>query len=117
MRIELIKIRDEKTVKAVLGQMTQLIGSTPPGGQRGAQIAPKARPPRNDRRAVNPQKEEIRRDQAAIARTRDGALLHRYLRRVLEGVDRYPGGECVVCAERATQFGPRPDAAHGRGIE
>jgi hypothetical protein len=40
MRIELIKIpRSEKTVKAVLGQMAQLIGSTPPGGQRPAQIA------------------------------------------------------------------------------
>ncbi len=39
MRIELIKIRDEKTVKSVLGQMSQLIGSTPPGGQKPAQIA------------------------------------------------------------------------------
>jgi hypothetical protein len=39
MRIELIKTRDEKTVKQVLGQMAQLIGSTPPGAQRPAQIA------------------------------------------------------------------------------
>jgi hypothetical protein len=39
MRIELIKIRDPKKVKEVLGQMQQLIGSTPPGGQKPAQIA------------------------------------------------------------------------------
>jgi hypothetical protein len=38
MRIELIKIRDPKKVKEVLGQMSQLIGSTPPGGQKPAQI-------------------------------------------------------------------------------
>jgi len=39
MRIELIKIRDPKKVKEVLAQMSQLIGSTPPGGQKPAQLA------------------------------------------------------------------------------
>ncbi|TAL43836.1 MAG: hypothetical protein EPN91_05625 [Salinibacterium sp.] len=39
MRIELIKFRDQKQVEGVLKQMTQLIGSTPPGAQRGGQLA------------------------------------------------------------------------------
>ncbi len=38
MRIELVAIRDEKTVNAVLTQMQKLVGSTPPGGQKPAQI-------------------------------------------------------------------------------
>lgn len=39
MRIELIKYRDQSKVDSVLKQMTQLIGSTAPGGQRAPQIA------------------------------------------------------------------------------
>lgn len=39
MRIELIKYRNQKQVDTVLKQMTQLIGSTAPGGQRAPQIA------------------------------------------------------------------------------
>jgi len=44
MRIELIKIRDPKKVQAVLSQMQQLIGSTPPGGQKPAQIQAEGQP-------------------------------------------------------------------------
>jgi hypothetical protein len=38
MRIELVQFRDPKQVEGVLKQMTQLIGSTAPGGQRQGQI-------------------------------------------------------------------------------
>lgn len=38
MRVELVKFRDAGQVDKVLKQMTQLIGSTPPGGQRQGQI-------------------------------------------------------------------------------
>jgi hypothetical protein len=63
----------------------------------------------------NPQKEEIDAIKA-IARTRDGLLLHRYPAPGAGGVIDIQEASALR-AERATQFGPRPDAAHGRGIE
>jgi hypothetical protein len=86
MRAKLVTFRAPDQIKQALAQIAPLIKGHLGDTGQGAGAPRASRNSAHDRRnPVNPAKEE-REALARIALTHDGLLLHRYLRRVLEGV-------------------------------